>query len=33
MNIKELFERILSAEYTHLEETASFAFERDGDTL
>lgn len=33
MNIKELFERILKAKYTHLEETASFAFDRDGAKL
>lgn len=33
MNITELYARILKAEYTHLEETASFAFERDGATL
>ena len=31
--MKELYEKILSVEYTHLEESASFAFEREGDTL
>lgn len=33
MNIANLYVKILTAKYTHLEETASFAFERDGDTL
>ena len=33
MNIKELYTRILTARYKHLEETASFAFEREDDTL
>lgn len=33
MNIKELYEKILRAKYTHLEETASFMYERENDTL
>ena len=33
MNIKEFFVKIMSVEYTHIEEDASFAYERDGDHL
>lgn len=33
MNLDIMFSKILQAEYTHLEETASFAYEREGDTL
>lgn len=33
MNVKEMFEKVLNAKYTHLEETASYAYERVDDTL
>jgi hypothetical protein len=33
MNLGIMLSKILQAEYTHLEETASFAYEREGDTL
>lgn len=33
MNITELFTKIRSVKYTHLEQTASFAYEREGSTL
>lgn len=33
MNLADLFIKIRQVEYTHLEETASFAYERKGNTL